>query len=98
MCKEPALVQGAMHGRVQRLHACWKTFEWPRAIGSLNPIKTVPRSQCVRQVSGLKEFGIGAQILKKLGIENINLLSTTKRKDYVGLSGFGLNIHQEIVL
>lgn len=46
----------------------------------------------------LREFGIGAQILKKLGIENINLLSTTKRKDYVGLSGFGLNIHQEIVL
>lgn len=46
----------------------------------------------------LKEFGIGAQILKKLGIENINLLSTTKRKDYVGLSGFGLHINQEIVL
>jgi len=46
----------------------------------------------------LREFGIGAQILKKLGIENINLLSTTKRKDYVGLSGFGLNINQEIVL
>jgi 3,4-dihydroxy 2-butanone 4-phosphate synthase/GTP cyclohydrolase II len=46
----------------------------------------------------LREFGIGAQILKKLGIENINLLSTTKRKDYIGLSGFGLNINQEIVL
>ncbi|WP_041959701.1 bifunctional 3,4-dihydroxy-2-butanone 4-phosphate synthase/GTP cyclohydrolase II [Sulfurospirillum arsenophilum] len=46
----------------------------------------------------LREFGIGAQILKKLGVVNINLLSTTKRKDYVGLSGFGLNIHQEIVL
>ena len=46
----------------------------------------------------LREFGIGAQILKKLGVENINLLSTTKRKDYIGLSGFGLNIHQEIVL
>ena len=46
----------------------------------------------------LREFGIGAQILKKLGVVNINLLSTTKRKDYVGLSGFGLNINQEIVL
>lgn len=46
----------------------------------------------------LREFGIGAQILKKLGVVNINLLSTTKRKDYVGLSGFGLNIHDEIVL
>ena len=46
----------------------------------------------------LREFGIGAQILKKLGVVNINLLSTTKRKDYVGLSGFGLNINQEIAL
>ena len=46
----------------------------------------------------LREFGIGAQILKKLGVETINLLSTTKRKDYIGLSGFGLNIQQEIVL
>ncbi|AFL68279.1 bifunctional 3,4-dihydroxy-2-butanone 4-phosphate synthase/GTP cyclohydrolase II [Sulfurospirillum barnesii] len=46
----------------------------------------------------LREFGIGAQIVKKLGIENMNLLSTTKRKDYIGLSGFGLNINQEIVL
>lgn len=46
----------------------------------------------------LREFGIGAQILKKLGVVNINLLSTTKRKDYVGLSGFGLNIHEEIIL
>ena len=46
----------------------------------------------------IREFGIGAQIVKKLGVENINLLSTTKRKDYVGLSGFGLNINQEIVL
>ncbi len=46
----------------------------------------------------LREFGIGAQILKKLGIENIDLISITSRKDYVGLSGFGLNINQEILL
>ena len=46
----------------------------------------------------LREFGIGAQILKKLGVENINLLLTTKRKEYIGLSGFGLNINEEIVL
>lgn len=45
-----------------------------------------------------REFGIGAQILKKLGISDINLLSSSKGKDYVGLSGFGLNINKEIVL
>ena len=46
----------------------------------------------------VKEFGVGAQILKKLGIEKINLLSTSRSKEYIGLSGFGLNINQEIVL
>lgn len=46
----------------------------------------------------LREFGIGAQILKKLGIETIDLISITPRKDYIGLSGFGLNINQEIIL
>ena len=46
----------------------------------------------------LREFGIGAQILKKLGIESLDLISITPHKDYVGLAGFGLNIAQEIVL
>lgn len=46
----------------------------------------------------MKEFGIGAQILQKLGIQKIDLLSTHTNKDYVGLSGFGLTIHKEIVL
>lgn len=46
----------------------------------------------------MREFGIGAQILKKLGIEKMNLLSSSKGKEYVGLSGFGLNINQEIIL
>ncbi len=46
----------------------------------------------------LREFGIGAQILKRLGVENIDLLSMTKSKEYVGLSGFGLNINSAILL
>ena len=46
----------------------------------------------------LREFGVGAQILKKLGIETINLLSSTQGKEYIGLAGFGLNIDKEIVL
>lgn len=46
----------------------------------------------------MRDFGIGAQILKKLGIEKMNLLSSCKGRDYVGLSGFGLNINQEIIL
>ncbi len=45
-----------------------------------------------------REFGIGAQILKSLGIEEINLLTTNKDTEFVGLSGFGLNVAKKIVL
>ena len=43
-----------------------------------------------------KEFGIGAQILKYLGVHEINLLTAKKGKEFIGLGGFGLNIIQEI--
>ncbi len=36
-----------------------------------------------------KEYGIGAQIVKDLGIENINLLTSTKDTEFIGLSGLG---------
>ena len=39
-----------------------------------------------------RDFGIGAQILHDLGIYNINLLSNSKQKHRVGLSGYGLSI------
>ena len=45
-----------------------------------------------------KEYGIGAQILKALGVEEINLLTTNKETEFVGLSGFGLNVAKKIVL
>src|ERR1700751_1118096 len=37
------------------------------------------------------EIGLGAQILKDLGIASIRLLTSTKRT-YVGLGGFGIEI------
>lgn len=46
----------------------------------------------------IREFGIGAQILKKLGIQNIKLLTTKQSREFVGLAGFGLSIEEEIVL
>lgn len=45
-----------------------------------------------------KEFGVGAQILKDLGIRNINLLTTYKDTEFVGLSGFGLDVVKKIVI
>eukprot|EP01037_Dinobryon_pediforme_P009642 gene9642-biopygen5812 len=38
-----------------------------------------------------REVGLGAQILRELGIESIRLITSSKSK-YVGLSGFGIEI------
>ena len=43
-----------------------------------------------------KEFGVGAQILKDLGIKNINLLTKNKDTEFVGLAGFGLDVIEKI--
>jgi len=43
-----------------------------------------------------KEFGVGAQILKDLGIKNINLLTTNIDTEFIGLSGFGLDVVSKI--
>jgi len=45
-----------------------------------------------------KEFGIGAQIIKSFGISQMNLLTSTKKVDLVGLSGFGLEVKEVIAL
>jgi len=43
-----------------------------------------------------KEFGVGAQILKDLGIKNINLLTTNIETEFVGLAGFGLDVVSKV--
>jgi len=53
--------------------------------------KTISKEQA-------KEFGIGAQILKSLDVKDINLLTTSKDTEFVGISGFGLNVAKKIVL
>lgn len=47
----------------------------------------------------VKEFGIGAQILKILGVNEIRLLSRKESKDleFVGIHGFGLNVVESII-
>ncbi|MGP1484818.1 MAG: bifunctional 3,4-dihydroxy-2-butanone 4-phosphate synthase/GTP cyclohydrolase II [Campylobacter sp.] len=40
----------------------------------------------------IKEYGIGAQILKSFGIKEIELLTNSKNQDFVALGGFGLDI------
>lgn len=38
------------------------------------------------------EVGLGAQILRDLGVSTIRLITTTRARHYVGLSGFGIEI------
>jgi len=46
----------------------------------------------------VKDFGIGAQILNQIGVKNITLLTSTKKHDFIGISGFGLNLVGERVI
>jgi len=46
--------------------------------------------------SAPKEFGIGAQIIKSFGISKMNLLTSMKETEFVGLSGFGLEVNEVI--
>jgi len=48
--------------------------------------------------SNMKEYGIGAQILKSLGIEQIRLLTSSKGTEFVSLGGFGLEVVETISL
>jgi len=46
--------------------------------------------------AAMKEFGIGAQIIKSFGVSKMNLITSLKPTDFVGLSGFGLEVHEVI--
>lgn len=46
----------------------------------------------------IKDIGIGSQILNQLGIEEMDLVTTHSKRDYVGLSGYGLNIIKETII
>lgn len=44
------------------------------------------------QQGNMKEYGIGAQILKTLGVRHMRLLADSKNAEFAGLSGFGLDV------
>ena len=46
--------------------------------------------------SSIKEFGVGAQILKLMGISHMRLLSSGTMPEMVGLGGFGLDVVETI--
>lgn len=59
--------------------------QWSRQDSDHGPIKMDPR-----------EYGIGAQILRQLGVGRIHLLAGNKTSKVVGLKGFGLEIEKII--
>ncbi|WP_027327391.1 bifunctional 3,4-dihydroxy-2-butanone 4-phosphate synthase/GTP cyclohydrolase II [Helicobacter pametensis] len=53
---------------------------------------------CLSEKSEDKSFGIGAQILKHLGVSDFKLLSSRRAIDYSALGGFGVNIVEVICI
>ena len=51
----------------------------------------------VNNISTLRYYGIGAQIIKDLNIKNMILISRSKKK-IIGLEGFGLKIRKQIII
>lgn len=60
------------------------------------PVVSIPKSADTAsgeaRTRQWREVGLGAQILKDLGVTSIRLLTTSRPMTYVGLSGFGIEI------
>jgi 3,4-dihydroxy 2-butanone 4-phosphate synthase/GTP cyclohydrolase II len=71
-----------------------KLPEWQQPETTADGAKPAPES--LRQAQW-REVGIGAQILRDLGISRIDLLAS-KSRHYVGLDGYGIAIAKTTIL
>ncbi|MDC7244127.1 MAG: bifunctional 3,4-dihydroxy-2-butanone 4-phosphate synthase/GTP cyclohydrolase II [Sphaerochaetaceae bacterium] len=76
----------------EKLNSMLKTINFLQAKGGV----LIFLEETKQDISSVRDFGIGAQILKTLGVENIKLLTSGGKHSFVGISGFGLNIMEEI--
>ena len=84
-----------MHGALRRFAAAGRGVVVFLRDGSAGvPLAALPQdehaSEAARQRQW-REIGLGAQILKDLGISSIRLLTSATHR-YVGLAGFGIEI------
>lgn len=59
------------------------------------PVVSIPKGDTASSEARTRqwrEIGLGAQILRDLGVKSIRLLTSSRRTTYVGLSGFGIEI------
>ena len=62
-----------------------------------NNNERLPKDEKINSTNILRQYGIGAQIIKELKIKNMILVSRTRKK-IIGLDGYGLKItNQEII-
>jgi len=90
-----------VHNIVSDLELLSNEEKYGQLIDSINYLKQnsgvlVFINQPNHHATAMKEYGTGAQILKSLGVQHMRLLSNVKKTDFVGLSGFGLEVTEII--
>lgn len=75
-----------------KLQSMLKTINFLQAKGGV----LIFMDSTIKNEDTKKDFGIGAQILNKLNIEEIKLLTSGGKHSFIGIHGFGLGIKEEI--